>query len=101
MSIKQSTALLFLFFGVSFSAYASLYTVYDSGLKACFKVGSTYNSSAVRNCSATTSDGYSVKKTVLFLLISSIAIITSTVSLMVGLGWQVLISFSHVPMMRY
>ncbi|MCS0077586.1 chemotaxis protein [Vibrio parahaemolyticus] len=61
MSIKQSTALLFLFFGVSFSAYASLYTVYDSGLKACFKVGSTYNSTAVRNCSATTSDGYSVK----------------------------------------
>ncbi|MCR9774439.1 chemotaxis protein [Vibrio parahaemolyticus] len=61
MSIKQSIALLFLFFGVSFSAYASLYTVYDSGLKACFKVGSTYNSTAVSNCSATTSDGYSVK----------------------------------------
>ncbi|HHC6841467.1 TPA: chemotaxis protein [Vibrio parahaemolyticus] len=61
MSIKQSIASLVILLSVSFSAYASLYTVYDSGLKACFKVGSTYNSTAVRNCSATTSDGYSVK----------------------------------------
>ncbi|ELA9582171.1 chemotaxis protein [Vibrio parahaemolyticus] len=61
MSIKQSIASLVILLSVSFSAYASLYTVYDSGLKACFKVGSTYNSTAVSNCSATTSDGYSVK----------------------------------------
>ncbi|EHH1045106.1 chemotaxis protein [Vibrio parahaemolyticus] len=61
MSIKQSIASLVILLSVSFSASATLYTVYDTGLKACFKVGSTYNSTAVRNCSATTSDGYSVK----------------------------------------
>ncbi|ENO1316297.1 chemotaxis protein, partial [Vibrio parahaemolyticus] len=61
MSIKQSIASLVILLSVSFSASATLYTVYDSGLYACFKVGSTYNSTAVRNCSATTSDGYSVK----------------------------------------
>ncbi|MCR9844896.1 hypothetical protein NB604_18690, partial [Vibrio parahaemolyticus] len=60
MSIKQSIAALVILLSVSFSASATLYTVYDSGLKACFKVGSTYNSTAVKNCEATTSDGYSI-----------------------------------------
>ncbi|EJG0411971.1 chemotaxis protein [Vibrio parahaemolyticus] len=61
MSIKQSIASLVILLSVSFSASATLYTVYDSGLKACFKVGATYDSSAVKNCEATTSDGYSIK----------------------------------------
>ncbi|MCG9594331.1 hypothetical protein L1D58_22290, partial [Vibrio diabolicus] len=61
MSIKQSIASLVILLSVSFSASATLYTVYDTGLRQCFKVGATYDSSAVKNCEATTSDGYSIK----------------------------------------
>ncbi|MBT0004378.1 virulence factor TspB C-terminal domain-related protein [Vibrio alginolyticus] len=61
MNIKYLLSSLVILLSVSFSASATLYTVYDTGLKACFKVGATYDSSAVKNCEATTSDGYSIK----------------------------------------